>query len=66
MVATEQVEDVKTFLRILVMSFPIFVILTACWNIILLGFEADNYVEDLNWEELLILTSPTLPTTVHQ
>ena len=26
----EQVEDVKTFLRILVMSFPIFIILTAC------------------------------------
>ncbi len=30
---TEQVEDVKTFLRIFVMSFPIFVILTACWSI---------------------------------
>ncbi len=29
----EQVEDVKTFLRILVMSFPIFIILTACWRI---------------------------------
>ncbi len=27
---TEQVEDVKTFLRILVLSFPIFIILAAC------------------------------------
>ncbi len=31
---TEQVEDVKTFLRILVMSIPILIILTACENIL--------------------------------
>ncbi|XP_064396495.1 uncharacterized protein LOC135343420 [Halichondria panicea] len=30
---TEQVEDVKTFLRILVLSFPIFIILEACAGI---------------------------------
>ncbi len=30
---TEQVEDVKTFLRILAMCFPIFIISTACGNI---------------------------------
>ncbi len=35
---TEQVEDVKTFLRILVMSFPIFVILAAGGNILISSF----------------------------
>ena len=49
----EQVEDVKTFLRILVISFPIFITLTACWNMFTLGIIADNYV---NWEVLLHLT----------
>ena len=53
---TEQVEDVKTFLKIIVISFPIFVTSTACWNILTLGFTADNYVGELNWEVLLHLT----------
>ena len=54
----------KTFLRILVMSFPIFVTLIACWNILLLGFEAENYIyaKKLNWEELLHL--PVSNTTL--
>ena len=41
--STEQVQDVKTFLRILVMSLPIFVILTACGNI-LVNFVAIDQV----------------------
>ncbi len=48
----EQVEDVKTFLKILMISFPIFVTLTACWNILALGFN----VGELNWEVLWHLT----------
>ncbi|XP_064396315.1 solute carrier family 15 member 4-like [Halichondria panicea] len=54
---TEQVEDVKTFLQIIVMSFPIFLTVTACWNILLvLGFTADSYVGVLNEEMLWHLT----------
>ncbi len=53
---TEQVEDVKTFVRIIVISLPIFVTLTGCWNLFVLGFTASKYVGDLNWEELWHLT----------
>ncbi|XP_064396317.1 uncharacterized protein LOC135343251 [Halichondria panicea] len=42
--STEQVEDVKTFLRILMMSFPIFVILTAGGNILVSFVAIDQVV----------------------
>ena len=60
---TEQVEDVKTFLRILVMSIPILIILTACENILISFVVIDQVVifdvmqDHLNYPNITNCTS---------
>ncbi len=53
----EQVEDVKIFLRILVMSLPIFIILTACGYMSPHSFMADSDVGRLSIEVLHLINS---------